>query len=661
MPLGHVAALGPALAALLAVPASPAAAALAVDPSEPAGTTVLLEDAGWSWFEDERAAFSADGERLYVSAVTGTGATAVPPGTVALAEIELGTGERRLVDLGHSELDDHNSASIWEAESGEVTTSWSRHHADQAIRTQRRRTDGSWLRLPPIPTTGRSTYSNLLSSVESDGTTLLYDFYRGARFDPSVLASPDVGRTWIDLGRVLRDPLDGSVVRPYVQYTSDGDGRIHLLATPAHPTSEPTALFAGYVEDGLVHSSLGTVLGPLGSAVPVTALTPVWAPEGDERSWTADITTDPGSGGPVVAFSVRHSAEDHRYWWGRWDGEAWRTEEIAHAGRALTAGQPDYTGLAAIDPRDPNHLVISTDAHPVAGFPLVSGSDGLRHWELWDGRRSQAGTWTWTPITADSTNDNLRPILVAGGGADGMLWLRGAYTTFTAYQLDVVGVVRANGATVAAGPASVVPVTDVLPASPPRAAPANPIVGQLDGHGADDVLLYRAGVAPEDLLLGDDQRHPTPIAAPAVNGTYTPVPGDFDGDGRTDIFWYAPGSATDHHWRGRDIGAFSNRSARQVRGTYTPIPGDFDGDGRTDIFWYAPGTTTDSVWHANPDGTLTPTATRQVRGTYTPIPGDFDGDGRTDIHWYAPGTTTDFLWWSRAGALDSSELAAADL
>jgi hypothetical protein len=623
-----------------------AAPAVAVAPP---GTITIVEDAAWSWFEDERAQLSADGALLYASAVAGEGSTKAAPGTVLVAEVRLQTGARRLADLGRGEADDHNSASIWEAPTGEVTTSWARHTQDPLIRTQRRRTDGSWLRLPPVTVSQRTTYSTLVSSTGAAGEDLLYDFYRGERFDPSVLVSADVGRTWNDLGPILRDPADTLAGRPYVQYVRNGPGRVDLVATETHPRDSPTSVYHGFIEGGRIYNSSGTLLGPLGATIPVSALTRVWTPTGDARAWLSSLEIDPSTGLPALTFSVRVTAADHRYWHAAWDGSAWTAAEVAFAGRALYATEADYTGLATLDPADADHMVISTDAHPVTGAPLVSATDGRRHWELWDGRRV-AGTWTWTALTTGSAVDNLRPVLTASGGAQAMLWMRGTYTTYARYDLDVVGVVRrAGGALVPASPAPMAPVIDVLPLAPPRDAAATPIVGQMDGHRADDFLLARPGSAPEDLLLGDEQRHPTPVSAPTVIGTYTPVPGDYDGNGTTDIYWYAPGTATDSLWLGTGVGRFTKAPVRQVIGTYTPVPGDYDGNGTTDIYWYGPGTATDSLWTAD-RATFTPRSTRQVRGVYTPLGGDHDADGFDDIFWYAPGSTSESRWRGGPGA-----------
>jgi len=55
-------------------------------------------------------------------------------------------------------------------------------------------------------------------------------------------------------------------------------------------------------------------------------------------------------------------------------------------------------------------------------------------------------SWTWTPVTMNSTLDNLRPIVVSDGGARKvLLWLRGTYRAYTDYQQQVLMLILAGG------------------------------------------------------------------------------------------------------------------------------------------------------------------------------------------------------------------------
>ena len=57
-----------------------------------------------------------------------------------------------------------------------------------------------------------------------------------------------------------------------------------------------------------------------------------------------------------------------------------------------------------------------------------------------------AKTWTWTPVTADSPVDNLRPIVCSwAGGNRAVLWFRGTMSRSQHYNCAIVGLIERNG------------------------------------------------------------------------------------------------------------------------------------------------------------------------------------------------------------------------
>ncbi len=121
-----------------------------------------------------------------------------------------------------------------------------------------------------------------------------------------------------------------------------------------------------------------------------------------------------------------------------------------------------------------------------------------------------------------------------------------------------------------------------------------------------------------------------------------PIEGDFDGDGRDDILWYRSGPGAEHLWSGRADRSFDVGSGPSASGTYRPVSGDFDGDTRDDVFWYGPGAGRDHIWTARADLTFASTPT-SVAGVYVPIVGDFDLNSRDDVFWYVPGGG--YVWY----------------
>ena len=105
--------------------------------------------------------------------------------------------------------------------------------------------------------------------------------------------------------------------------------------------------------------------------------------------------------------------------------------------------QPHYTGLIALHPHNPDRVFVSTDVHPSTGDPLVNARDGRRHHVLFEGGTTDGGrTWTWRAATVDSAADNIRPIVpIWDSEHTALLWLRGTYTNYKNYDLDVVALV----------------------------------------------------------------------------------------------------------------------------------------------------------------------------------------------------------------------------
>lgn len=140
----------------------------------------------------------------------------------------------------------------------------------------------------------------------------------------------------------------------------------------------------------------------------------------------------------------QESGRDHRYRYATWDGMQWRDFEMAFAGTRLYAKEDDYTGLACIDPDDVSTVFASVNVHPVTEEPLISRADGQRHYEIFKGVTSDHGrTWAWTPVTANSSIDNLRPIVPQWNeDSTVVLWLRGTMRTFTDYDLSPVALME---------------------------------------------------------------------------------------------------------------------------------------------------------------------------------------------------------------------------
>lgn len=285
------------------------------------------------------------------------------------------------------------------------------------------------------------TYSNLLRlSADNGGRGRVYNFYRGEDWNPNVVVSDDDGDTWTYAGKLVA--FKG---RPYVKYASDGVDCSHFVTTEGHPFEyRKTSIYHGFLRGGAVYRSDGSLVRKLDEGpVAPQELTKIYAGDPNRVAWTIDLHLDK-AGHPYTVYSVQMNRDpnDSRYRYARWDGKQWHDHSLAFAGTYLCPGEIHYTGLACLDPQNPNVVYVSMNADPVTGQPLISKTDGKRHWEIFRGRTRDGGaTWKWRPITRDSTQDNLRPLVpICDKARSILLWLRGTYSMYTNYDLDVVGI-----------------------------------------------------------------------------------------------------------------------------------------------------------------------------------------------------------------------------
>ena len=138
----------------------------------------------------------------------------------------------------------------------------------------------------------------------------------------------------------------------------------------------------------------------------------------------------------------RGTDPDKRMIYSRWDGTSWKSTYLVHGGPKLYAtsddDEEDYIGLAALVPDDPTTIYISTTYDPTHRHHGPGG----KH-EIWRGTTCDNGaTFKWTPVTANSTKDNLRPIVPKWDSSHtALLWMQGTYSSAQTYSLAIVGIV----------------------------------------------------------------------------------------------------------------------------------------------------------------------------------------------------------------------------
>jgi hypothetical protein len=421
-------------------------------------TFILNDDGGWCWFESPGAL--QHGSLLLVGSVASGGHDKNRHGNIELHIHNCSTQITEHVILHERfELDDHDGPALLMRPDERLLVLYAKHGTEShnysrisLPNVEAFREFGPVQLYTPSSTT-ELTYANLF--LLSNESNRIYNFFRGLNgsYKPSYLYSDDLGTTWHN-GNVYINVPSTQRHRPYVRYTSNERDTVHMVYTEGHPRDFDNSLYHIYYRDGQLYRSDGVKLCSLqvGLESPDQG-TQIYRGDPQHVAWIVDLVLD-NNENPVCIYSVQYNSvglsvgeggDDIRYRYARWDGSIWHDYPLAYAGCRLYSGEDDYSGLAAIEPDDPSVVYISTNSNPMTGSPLISSTDGQRHYELFRGSTNDDGqTWTWIALTNNSDADNLRPMRPKRTNKKGsnpyraLVWLRGKYFAYTDYLQEVV-------------------------------------------------------------------------------------------------------------------------------------------------------------------------------------------------------------------------------
>lgn len=405
---------------------------------------MVIGAGAWCWFQAPRAALDGRG-----SAWLGTtqGRTGPQPGSVDVTQVDL---ERLDVvarhQVGLDRPDDHTSPSVLPTGSG-VQVGWAPHRPADWVALGSIGTALARVRRPDA-LVGDARGTSYVSAHLVGGERWV--LYRGEQFSWNLLTSAD-GRRWHPRGLVVAPGAPGQ--RPYLQACAAGD-RLHLLATDGNPTEfRGTGIgYATVLADLTVLDGTGRPVSTVGAHAPTPAQLSrvVEGATGrdelaDADTWLVDLQVVQGQVTAIVSLRAPRPADGpgrgswtHRLLHAVLDGHGrWSVEPLGHGGSELYDNQPDYCGLASLDPLDPDAVVVSTDVHPASGEVLRSPADGQVHWELLEGRRAVHG-WRWRQLTERSRADNLRPVLLHDDRHRLVAWMRGRYRSWMEFDTHLV-------------------------------------------------------------------------------------------------------------------------------------------------------------------------------------------------------------------------------
>lgn len=430
------------------------------------GNLIQFNDNGlWCWFQDERAIVDETNGKIIVGfdeSQTGIGGSP-RDGIIGTVIYDIKSGEHQKYQLWKTGCDDHNAPGFIIRPDGKYLAMYSQHY--DYYKNRYRIFDGNiwspeqaydWTKRP-----GGTDYTIAYNNVYYlSSENRMYDFTRANHRTPNFIISSDMGDTW-SFGGQLTTNTSNSYNKGYYKYWSNGVDRIDYIFTEQHPRDTLTSIYHGYIKGGKAYRSDGTVVDD--DIMDTTYIPAYWnftevfangTTIGDKteyRCWQSDLMRyDDGTIAAIITArsnqSVSYGYPDnsinpqHDFIYCRYDGTSWSYTYLDKAGLKFYSSEADYVGLGALCPNDPNTLYISTPYDPRD----TTINLGVR--EIFKGVTSDDGkTWSWTPITQNSSRDNVRPIVPAWNKDNtALLWCRGTYIAAQSFDAAVVGIIDSH-------------------------------------------------------------------------------------------------------------------------------------------------------------------------------------------------------------------------
>ena len=437
------------------------------------GNLIQFNDNGlWCWFQDERAVVDTVNGKLIVGSSACQngfgGSTRAGADDAVIYDLQTGIPIRyQLAKSPVLSTDDHNAPGMLIRPDGKYIAMYSDHY--DKYKNRYRIFDGtSWSperaydwTTRPGGTNYTIAYNNLYY-LSAEGR--MYDFSRANQRSPNFIISDDMGDTWT-FGGQLTTNSSSSYNKGYYKYWGNGVDRIDFIFTEQHPRDTLTSIYHGYIKGGKAYKSDDTVVDE--DIRDITYIPAYWnftkifsngTVIGNNtfyRCWTSDLVRyNDGTIAAIITARMNQSTSpgypdtgvnpEHAFIYCRYYGHSWSSSFLNKAGFKFYSSEADYVGLGALDPNDPNTLYISSPYDP------RDTTTNLVVREIFKGTTLDNGvTWSWTPITQNSTRDNIRPIIPAWDkDHTALLWCRGTYITAQSFDAAVVGIIENKNETV---------------------------------------------------------------------------------------------------------------------------------------------------------------------------------------------------------------------
>ena len=384
-------------------------------------------DGAWCWFADPRAIYNkGEKELTYVSYLTSTGNVIISAYDHATKVVTETTIRESL------NINDHANPSLLILPDNKIMIFYSMHNDEQSVKyriSENPEDITSWGEEQHIYVPAGETYTYPNVAMLSDESNRIYVFLRGLGYNPTMVTSDDLGKTWSEPIQIM-----SIGARPYVKTTSNGKDRIHITFTDGHPRNEAeNHVYYACIKDGAYYKADGTKIKDIteGMLEPTEADLVYDASAG--RGWTWDIAYD-ANDNPVIVHTALPSETDHRYRYAKWDGTQWLNNEICTGGKwfpetkpGTTEEEPHYSGGVILDSEDPTIAYVSRPTNDVFEIEKYWTADGGQ-------------TWSSEAITSNSNFNNVRPIVPRNhkAGELDVLWMYNEYyQRYTNYKTSI--------------------------------------------------------------------------------------------------------------------------------------------------------------------------------------------------------------------------------
>lgn len=404
------------------------------------GTSVLAEEGGWCWIADPRAIRDIDAEngsdKTYVSYIDNKG-------NIKITQYDniTNTYKQIFVREGFA-ADDHNNPSLFVLPDHRLMVIYSQHTEEECF----------YYRISTKPNDATEFGGEKVVSTEGFGTVTyptpfymsatpqsFYLFWRGTAWHPTMakLSLPDENDNisfeinptmYID----ARESESQTNRRPYTKYTSNGNDKIYVSYTYAHPdTMETNTLYCSYIDvkSLTLHSLTGEKLSDIASspfkitnneinsAIVVNRTDQI-------RNWGWDIALDADENPVVLYAGISQNGQSHLYYHAQWINNSWIVTYIDDGGKWFhdnTKGaEKCYSGGLCLDHKDTSVVYASI---PVEG---IYGT----FYEIYKYKIENGEVTSKTPVTKNSSENNFRPYVVKNSTKDDavyLVWLSGEY------------------------------------------------------------------------------------------------------------------------------------------------------------------------------------------------------------------------------------------